>query len=79
MHRRRDLEGPAPGHNGSVLDGVLHGPEAVAHGVLDLVDGVPVRPVQQECAALGVSALLDERELVVPQRHLAHLAGPAEL
>mmetsp|Transcript_4838 Transcript_4838/g.12157 ORF Transcript_4838/g.12157 Transcript_4838/m.12157 type:complete len:574 (-) Transcript_4838:48-1769(-) len=79
VHRRRELERSGARDDGLVLDGVLRRAESVANGVLDLIDGVHVRSLQEERAALGMPALLHERELVVSQRHLAHLPRPPEL
>ena len=79
IHGSGQLEGTATGNHGLVLDGILDGPQPIAETVLDLVDRVLVGSPQQESAALGMAALLDEGELVLADGHLADLPGEANL
>ena len=76
--RHGDLERAAAGHKLAVLQRVVHGAQAVAHGVLELRDRVVVLALQQDCARLGVARVLDERELLLAQAVLVHLARVAE-
>mmetsp|Transcript_47187 Transcript_47187/g.98793 ORF Transcript_47187/g.98793 Transcript_47187/m.98793 type:complete len:324 (+) Transcript_47187:316-1287(+) len=74
----RNLEGAGPRNHAVVLDGVLDRAQAIAHGVLDHVDGVLVGALDENRARLRLFAVLDKGVLLLAQRLLVNLAGEAQ-
>mmetsp|Transcript_5533 Transcript_5533/g.17509 ORF Transcript_5533/g.17509 Transcript_5533/m.17509 type:complete len:395 (-) Transcript_5533:539-1723(-) len=74
-----DLERAAAGDDVAVLEDAADGAEAVAHRVLDLLDDVLVRPLEEERAGERVGDLVDERVVLLAQRLLVDAAGVAEV
>mmetsp|Transcript_34221 Transcript_34221/g.58102 ORF Transcript_34221/g.58102 Transcript_34221/m.58102 type:complete len:210 (-) Transcript_34221:449-1078(-) len=79
VHCRGQFERPRSRHDGLVLNGIFDGAQPVPHGILDLINGMHVRTLQQQRTALGMPALLHEGEFIISQRDLAHLPGPTQL
>jgi hypothetical protein len=69
-----DLEGAGPRHDGAVLDGVLHRPQAVSDGVLDLRQAVIRRtlPASQEVKRVKDSCLRCVAGMTVWNREVAN-------
>eukprot|EP01136_Pigoraptor_vietnamica_P029896 Opistho-1_new@88456 len=73
-----DLKGAGARDHGAVLDRVLHRPQAVVHGILDLGERVRVGPLDEDRDRLGVLDVLHKRELLLAERVLVDEAGVAE-
>ena len=61
----RHLKGPAPGHDAPVLDGILHCPQAISHGILDLSHRVLVGALDQDGDRAWVLHVLNKGVLVL--------------
>mmetsp|Transcript_21127 Transcript_21127/g.49467 ORF Transcript_21127/g.49467 Transcript_21127/m.49467 type:complete len:274 (-) Transcript_21127:786-1607(-) len=74
-----NLKGASTGEKSLVLHSILDGTESVAASVLDLLNGVLVRALEQHCARQRVLGALHEGELVIAQSLLVHNVCPAEI
>mmetsp|Transcript_6793 Transcript_6793/g.15037 ORF Transcript_6793/g.15037 Transcript_6793/m.15037 type:complete len:341 (+) Transcript_6793:423-1445(+) len=72
------LKGASTWHHGPVLHHILHRPQTVTDAVLDLRNGVVVRPLDEDGAGARVAHLLHKRVLVLPEGVLVHQAGVAQ-
>jgi hypothetical protein len=73
-----ELERAGAGYHRPVLDGVFHGAQAVAHRVVDLVDGVLVGALDEDSAREWVADVFHKRVLFLAQHIFIHQARMAQ-
>ena len=78
VRRARHLERACAGDERLVLECVLDRAKAVTDGVLDLLDGVRVRALDEESDGFGVLDLLNKGKLLLAESVLVDEASPAE-